>query len=132
MRAIEAAIQQFFRTDDRDVQAVYLFGSRARGTAHSQSDIDVAILLARDPPRTMEGLCLDIGSDLERWLACQVDLVVLNRAPPDLVHRILRDGRLLVDENPSGRIQFENKLRNEYFDLQPILARCRGSKEPGP
>jgi predicted nucleotidyltransferase len=34
---------------------VYLFGSVARGTAHAGSDVDVGVLLAEDPPRTLEG-----------------------------------------------------------------------------
>jgi len=51
--------------------------------------------------------------------------VVLNRAPVDLVHRVLRDGILLLDRDPSGRIRFEVRARNEYFDLLPHLRRYR-------
>ncbi len=52
-------------------------------------------------------------------------LVVLNRAPPDLVHRVLRDGKLVLDRSPSKRIRFEVKARNEFFDLLPILRQYR-------
>lgn len=57
-----------------------------------------------------------------------VQVVVLNTAPCDLVHRELRDGRLLADRDPSSRIRFEVHARNEYFDLQPHLERYRRSR----
>jgi predicted nucleotidyltransferase len=105
-----------------------LFGSQARRTARARSDVDVGLLLAHDPPATLAGLRLDLQAQLERALHRNVDLVVLNRAPPDLVHRVLRDGRLLVDRDRSARIRCEVNSRNAYFDLQPILAQCRRSK----
>ena len=125
MPQLEASIRDFFQADTHNVVAVYLFGSQARGTARPRSDIDIAVLLAKEPPSTFQGLCLDMESDLERRLAREVDLVILNRAPPDLVHRILRDARLLIDRDSSARIQFEIKARNEYFDLQPFLEQYR-------
>jgi hypothetical protein len=54
-----------------------------------------------------------------------VQVVVLNTAPPDLIHRVLRDGKLVLDRDPSIRIAFEIKARNEFFDMQPILDRYR-------
>ncbi|ETW94579.1 MAG: hypothetical protein ETSY1_34205 [Candidatus Entotheonella factor] len=50
-----------------------------------------------------------------------VDVTVLNRAPVDLVHRVLRDGRLLCDRDPSARSRFEVQAHNAYFDLLPYL-----------
>jgi hypothetical protein len=41
------------------------------------------------------------------------------------VHRVLRDGVLLLDHDRSARIAFEVRSRNEYFDLLPILERYR-------
>ena len=108
-----------------DVLSAYLFGSVARGTATSASDVDVAVLLAADPPRTLDGLHLGLEDDFERALGIPVQLVVLNRAPCDLVHRVLRDGILLLDRDPGARIRFEVDARNRYFDLQPFLRRYR-------
>ena len=47
-------------------------------------------------------------------------MVALNRASPDLVHRVLRDGRLVLGCDRSARIRFEVRSRNEYFDMEPI------------
>jgi hypothetical protein len=44
------------------------------------------------------------------------------------VHRILRDGKLLLDRDPPARIRFEVKARNEFFDLEPFLRRYRQGK----
>ena len=46
------------------VAAVYLFGSRGRGDAQPNSDVDVAVLFQEDPPSTFEGLPLDLESEL--------------------------------------------------------------------
>ncbi|HEX9733090.1 MAG TPA: nucleotidyltransferase domain-containing protein [Thermoanaerobaculia bacterium] len=53
-------VRRFFADEPGDAVAVYLFGSVARGTAHAESDVDVGVLLAEDPPRTLEGLKLDV------------------------------------------------------------------------
>jgi uncharacterized protein len=108
-----------------DVVAAYLFGSRARGTARDDSDVDLAVLVRGEPAATLDGLGMDLLADLERDLGCRVDLVVLNRAPWDLVHRVLRDGRLVLERDRSARIRFEVNARNQYFDTQPILRRYR-------
>jgi predicted nucleotidyltransferase len=130
LEPLSSALRGFFRDGPPDVMAVYLFGSRARETATASSDVDVAVLYAEPPAPSLEGLgpALDIEADLERMLGLPVQVVILNQAPVDLVHRVLRDGKLLIDRDPSRRIRFEVKARNEFFDLQPILARYRAAR----
>ncbi len=48
-----------------------------------------------------------MAADLEERLGQAVDLVVLNRAPVDLIHRVLRDGILVYERDRSARIRFE-------------------------
>jgi predicted nucleotidyltransferase len=108
-----------------DVLAAYLFGSVSRGMATPNSDVDVAILLATAPCPTVDGLHLGLEGELERALGMPVQVVVLNRAPCDLIHRVLRDGILLVDRDRGARIRFEIHARNRYFDLQPFLRQYR-------
>jgi predicted nucleotidyltransferase len=103
------------------IAAAWLFGSVARGTARRDSDVDVGILYQKTPPLTLTGLGLDLEGDLESALGLPVQLVVLNRAPSDLIVRVLRDGKLLVDLDRSRRLRFEVDSRNEYWDLEPYL-----------
>jgi predicted nucleotidyltransferase len=63
-RDIEARVAAFLARDPRDVVAAYVFGSVARGTAREDSDVDVAVLLAHEPPRTLAGLMLGLEGDL--------------------------------------------------------------------
>ena len=109
--------------------AAWLFGSVARGTDHADSDIDVAVLPAKQASGTLASLHLDLEGKLEKALEQRVQVVVLDRVPVDLVHRVLRDGILLLEQDPSARIAFEVAARREYFDLKPILDvyRCRVS-----
>jgi predicted nucleotidyltransferase len=123
---LERRIADLFR-DRSDVVAVYLFGSRARGTARHDSDIDVAVLFDRHPPPRLDGPRIVLEGELERVLGRAVDLVVLNDAAADLRVRVLRDGRVLVDRDRGRRIAFEVQTRNEAFDLEPVLARYRAA-----
>jgi predicted nucleotidyltransferase len=118
-------LRAFFSCHHEDLVCVYLYGSVARGEARQTSDVDLAVLYAQDPPRTFDGLGLALGSTLERHLGRPVDLLALNRAPADLIHRVLRDGVLLYDRDPSARIRFEVQARNAYFDLLPYLRQYR-------
>ena len=130
---IESQLRQFLAANAgrEGIAAAYLFGSVARGTAGPASDVDVGILYSEEPPRTLKGLGFDLEWKLEKLLKLPVQVVVLNRAPVDLVIRVLRDGRLLVDRDRSKRVQFEVRARNEFWDLEPILRLYRRGVEGG-
>jgi uncharacterized protein len=126
-----AEVRRFFELHSSGVVAVYVFGSVGRGEDRPRSDVDVGVLLLHSPQPTLEGQPLDLAEGLEGALGRDVDLVVLNEAPADLVHRVLRDGQLVFEADRSARIRFEVRRRNEYFDLLPILTeyrRPRGAK----
>jgi predicted nucleotidyltransferase len=129
---LERVLREFFAAEARGVAAAYLFGSFAREGARARSDVDIAILYLEEPEPCLAGLPLDVEAALEARLGRQVQAIVLNTAPPDLVHRVLRDGRLLLDADRSARIRFEVRARNEYFDLEPILRRYRRAVEAAP
>ena len=122
---VEHALRDLITTEPQNIAAAYLFASVARGTARASSDVDIAVLYSATPAATLEGLPLALETALEKRLGKPVQIVVLNTAPVDLVHRVLRDGRLLIDTDPLARIRFEIKARNEYFDLEPVRKLCR-------
>lgn len=108
-----------------DLTAAYLFGSNARGEANAASDVDVALLYQRTPASTLAARSFYAAAELESLLCTPVDVVVLNDAPLDLVHRVLRDRILVFERDRSARIAFEVRARNDYFDLLPVLRRYR-------
>jgi len=122
--AIEQHLSEFFQ-NRADVCSVYLFGSRAAGTARADSDVDVGLLYFQEPQATLVGMPFGDEAELAERLGHPVQLVVMNTAPADLVHRILRSQCLLLDKDPSFRVRFEVKRRNEYFDLKPLLDQYR-------
>lgn len=102
------------------IVAAWLFGSVARGDDRPTSDVDIAVLTSRAADHTMADLWLDLRADLCSIASTEVDLVVLDHAPVDLVHRVLRDGVLLVERDRGVRIAFEVDARNRFFDMTPI------------
>jgi predicted nucleotidyltransferase len=120
-----ARLSRHFAAHGEGIVCAYLFGSVARGTAGKGSDVDVALLLERDPPPTLAESKVGMESRLEAATRLPVDLVVLNGAPVELVHRVLRDGVLVHEADRSARVRFEVRARNEYFDLKPILDEYR-------
>jgi predicted nucleotidyltransferase len=109
--------------DDPRVLGVYAFSSRAEGTAGSSSDIDVAVLLDR---------ALDLAEELrlratvvEELRRDDVDLVVLNQAPPLLCYEVLAHGKLLFSWDEELLQEFEERTLREYFDTSYLRATQR-------
>jgi predicted nucleotidyltransferase len=127
--SVQSTLERFFEHDGRGAVAVYLFGSVARGTASPRSDVDVAILFERAPEPTLDAQPFGLKADLEALLGRPVDLVVLNRASPDLTHRVLRDGQLVFESDRSARVRFEVRSRSAYFDMLPIWREYRHPRE---
>jgi predicted nucleotidyltransferase len=128
--SLSERLSALLATQPPDVVAAYLFGSHARGDATSASDIDIAVLFARPPEATLDGAHFTLQGTLERHLGVAVDLVVLNTASADLVHRVLRDGVVVLDRDRAARLRFEVARRNEYFDLEPVRRRYRRPTQP--
>jgi predicted nucleotidyltransferase len=121
-----AALRQFFAEHGEGLACAYLYGSVARDEARPTSDVDVAVLFnesAESPSRTV-----DLEGKLERALGRAVQAVDIERVDLDLVHRILRDGILVLESDRSRRIAFEVRARAEYFDLRPFLDEYRRTK----
>ena len=107
----------------REIRAAYLFGSATTKHFRPDSDIDVAVLLAQppSPSRTTAyrlGLVADLGAALHRP---DVDVVILNDAPPLLAHRVLSKGRLVFERSKSARVRFQVRTAARYADLVPMF-----------
>ena len=110
-------------SDRREIQAAYVFGSIAAERARVDSDVDIAVLVDRRirPAQMLKyrlKLMGDLGSALRR---SDVEVVILNEAPPLLAHRILSQGKLVFERSASARVEFQVRTASRYFDLIPMF-----------
>jgi len=100
------------------IQAVYLFGSRAAGTACATSDLDLAIVPRHHQVRQRR---LDILADLARHGFCDVDLVFLDTDDITLRYEAVRQNRLIYQTADFDRGALYSKIVRQYFDFLPYL-----------
>ena len=115
---------QLFRVFERHgVVLAYLFGSRARGTARRGSDYDFAVLFARDDVSVEEEIALALGlAEALGVPSDKVDVVALNRADPELIARVLKEGKLLYARSEDERRRWERGTLLELLRLSDLTA----------
>jgi len=109
------------------VEAAYVYGSVARGTATSLSDIDIALVL-REPLPSYDRLMLELtvqGAIEAAMGFSSVDVRAINEAPLVVRGRIVQEGILLYEQDRAHRISFEVETRKRYFDFAPAGRRLR-------
>lgn len=102
------------------VLAVYGFGSQARDSVGPMSDVDLAVLLDRESSlmeelRLRAGVVAELGRD-------DVDLVVLNHAPPLLRYEAVAAGRRLFARDEELADDFEQRVAMQCFDTAHLRA----------
>lgn len=115
------------RLDRRpEILEAYLFGSQARGDAMPHSDIDVAVYVDHErlPTAPWGYYAADLITDLMSALGRNdIDVVILNNAPPLLYHRVLRDGERLLSRDLAATTTREGYAISRYCDFVPVLRR---------
>lgn len=122
MTGIEA-LKNIFKSHP-DIKLAYLFGSRASGAEGPLSDYDFAVYFDLKDKGRMSDIRFELLDQLSRELKTDdVDLVVLNLTEsPELKYNIIKEGRLIFEEEPYKTI-FEPRVLNEYFDFKALLSR---------
>jgi uncharacterized protein len=77
--ALRQFVQRLRALPELEVKDVRLFGSRARGEGHEHSDLDVAVVLARDAARHRRRI-YDLAFDIGLAHAVQLAPLVLDDA----------------------------------------------------
>jgi predicted nucleotidyltransferase len=102
-----------------NLAALWLYGSRARGDHHEQSDFDLAVAFTDWEPDPLERR---LRPELlaEQWrtelalsegILSVVDIAI---APIPLGLGILADGKLLVDSHPQVRMSHEARILSRW------------------
>lgn len=119
LTSIQIKKMQGYFAKQKDVLAVYLYGSFAKGTTHKRSDLDIAVLFSK--PVNLYNRLGQIYSDL-----CDLELPAepeareldLNQSPVYLKNVI--SGKLVYSSDEIKRVRFEVEVANilrdtEYF-----------------
>lgn len=125
-----AALGRYFEDHpDLGIASAYLFGSHAEGRAHRESDVDVGVLLQRNRyPTSGErfDLRVRLSSELISVVHCnEVDVVILNDAPPLLGRKIIYDGIRVFLGDPEADYAYGRDVQIRAADLEPWLRRLR-------
>jgi len=102
---------------DKDVAAVYLFGSYVKSKERHGSDLDIGILhkTDTDPLKKFENN-LEFAIQLEEITGIPVDIVDLEKVNTYILHQMMLNKILVLDKDPKRRVDFEVARRKEYFD----------------
>ena len=100
-----------------------VFGSTARGSRHSASDVDVAVELQPEAPRDVRSLGT-LAAHLEAAVGGPIDLVLLDEAPPAVAYRAFRDGRPVLVRDRAALVARKARVILDYLDFRPVEERC--------
>ncbi|MBA2305436.1 MAG: nucleotidyltransferase domain-containing protein [Acidobacteria bacterium] len=129
--ALDTALRRTFDAAQGIVSA-YFFGSTAEGRTHRESDLDIGVLLdrlvypgARDRFEARLHLTGLLGAATRRN---DVDVVILNDAPPQLARAIVTRGRRVFCADSEADHAFVRTTLLRAADLEPFLRRARTVK----
>jgi predicted nucleotidyltransferase len=123
---LAARLEPFFRQTP-SIAAVYLFGSIARGSETSDSDIDLGLVLVeREPADDCHRLLGELAAQLEIVTAPRrIDLVILGVQGPVFCHEVLLEGALIYEGDRERRIDFESDTIVRALDFRPTMELAR-------
>jgi predicted nucleotidyltransferase len=108
------------------ILAVYLFGSEAGGTITVRSDIDIGIVLKNpknlgDTRPLYNAIYSGFSKVFKPTFLRELDIVFLQNAPITLQYNAITYGRVLYEEDPIQRADYEERVVNQYMDFKPVL-----------
>ena len=108
-----------------EVLEAYLFGSRAHGEVQPHSDIDIAVYIDEAVvKKSAFGYRAQLTTEIMAGLhSNDIDLLILNQAPPVLYYHVLRDGIRVLSRDLAATTTREGRAVSRYCDFVPQLAK---------
>lgn len=101
-----------------EIEAVYLFGSKAIGRESPSSDTDLGIFTKDSVPPSFK---LSLLKDLTAAGLDNVDLVMLTTADPVVQYEAVRPNKVVYSTEDFDRGETYSYVVRKYFDLLPYL-----------
>ncbi len=113
----------------KPIELVFLFGSQIQGKLIKFSDYDVAILINAtyyqknlNNFKILFKFKLDLLEELFNFFHSEdVDLVLLNEAPPPLKYKIIQRGQIIYYTNINIYYRFKAKVVLEFLDFSSVI-----------
>lgn len=115
MKTIEKILEEY------PIEFAYLYGSAAKGTERSFSDLDLGLIVedSLNPEKYLE-LEIEISTKIDKVLPrVESDVRIFNFAPLNYRIQLVQEGKLIYSKNETRRVDFETQVRSEYFDFYP-------------
>ena len=105
---------------ERDIVALYAFGSLTTGDLKPLSDLDFGILVSGrlDKQKRFDKHLDLLGKFNEILKTDEVDLVMMNDAPMRFSHNIIKSGKLIYCQNKTELSEFIEKTVKLYLDFR--------------
>ena len=100
--------------NNKKVEAIYLFGSYARGNIKPFSDIDLCVVTERN---ISKGVKEEILSNSSK----KIDLALFWDLPLSIRFRVINEGKLLYKKDALKLQRVKADTLKAYLDFQPII-----------
>ena len=106
---IEGIVKKISR--NKNVKAVYLFGSYARGVVHVNSDIDLCIITKNN------------YEDVRCPASDNLDISFFHKLPISIQYRVFKEGKPLFIKDKNFVDRLKIKTLEIYLDFKPLINR---------
>jgi predicted nucleotidyltransferase len=106
-------------SSENDISALWLYGSRARGDDHANSDYDLAVLFSNRLSDPFEARVRPEVRALQ-WAETlalpenTLSVVDIALCPIPLGISVLKEGQLMIDKDPSNRFREESRILSRW------------------
>lgn len=105
--------------EDESIEILWLYGSHAKGTAHEQSDIDLAVIfkiwehdvIERRLRPELLALKWQRALNLKEG---QISVLDMSIAPIPIAMSVLQHGQLLLSKNYSRQLQEQQRIMSKW------------------
>ncbi len=103
----------------KEVQAIYLFGSYAKGKQTPFSDLDLAVMIQEN--KNLKKIETEVGLSSSP----DTDVVPFHRLPLYIQFEVFKFGKLLFVKNKKSLIELKIKVLDEYLDQSSLYEKMR-------